>query len=128
MERSSLTEGIPSLKLALQADLWVVPCGDAESAALALEWQEELAGFGWRDGRLASAGAHDDLVLATWLLERGVRLATELIAGAPREEIVTGEDLGIVPYHITPELDAADERWANADPDEVRYLRWLASD
>jgi hypothetical protein len=128
MERSSLAEGIPSLKLALQAGLWVVPCGDAESAALALEWQEELAGFGWRDGRLASAGAHDDLVLATWLLERGVRFATELIAGAPREEIVTGEDVGIVPYHISPELDAADERWAHADPDEVRYWRWLGSD
>jgi hypothetical protein len=126
MERSSLAEGIPSLKLALQADLWVVPCGDAESAALALEWQEELAGFGWRDGRLASAGAHDDLVLATWLLERGVRFATDLLAGAPREEVITGEDLGIELYHIGPELDAADERWAHADPDEVRYRRWLA--
>src|SRR5664279_1288979 len=44
--------------------------------------------FGWRDGRLATAGAHDDLVLATWLLERGVRFALDLLAGAPREEIV----------------------------------------
>ena len=126
MERSSLAEGIPSLKLALQAGLWVVPCGDAESAALALEWQEELAGFGWRDGRLATAGAHDDLVLATWLLERGVRLAMKLLAGAPREEVVTGEDLGIERYRISPELDAADRRWADADPDELRYRRWLA--
>jgi len=67
-------------------------------------------------------------VLATWLLERGVRFATELLAGAPREEVVTGEDVGIEPYHISPELDAADERWAHADPDEVRYWRWLGSD
>ena len=128
MERSSLTEGIPSLKLALQADLWVVPCGDAESAALALAWQEELAAFGWRDGRLVTAGAHDDLVLATWLLERGVRLATELIAGAPHEEVITGEDVGIERYRISPDLDDADERWADADPAEIRYRRWLASD
>ena len=128
MERFSLVEGIPSLKLALQAGLWSVPCGDAESAALARAWQEELAGFGWRDGKLASAAEHDDLVLATWLLERGVRFALELLAGAPREEVVTGEDLGIERYRISPELDAADEMWGGADPDELRYRRWIGDD
>jgi len=75
-----------------------------------------------------TAGAHDDLVLATWLLERGVRLATELIAGAPHEEVITGEDVGIERYRISPDLDDADERWADADPAEIRYRRWLASD
>jgi hypothetical protein len=49
----------------------------------------------------------------------------KLLAGAPREEVVTGEDLGIERYRISPELDAADEMWG-ADPDDVRYGRWLA--
>ena len=128
MERSSLAEGIPSLKLALQAGKWAVPCGDPESAALARAWQEELAGFGWRDGRLASAAEHDDLVLATWLLERGVRLAMQLLAGAPREEVITGEDLGIERHRISPELDDAEAVWGAADPDELRYRRWVSSD
>jgi hypothetical protein len=128
MERSSLEDGIPALKLSLQDGLWTLPCGDPASAPLAQAWQAELAAFGWRDGHLTGVGEHDDLVLATWFVERAVRRVVELLAGAPRVEIVTGEDLGLERYRISPELDAADAAWGGLGREERQALRWLLDD
>jgi hypothetical protein len=103
--KNDLEGGIPGLKLALLADQWVMPCGDAESRLFARTWQAELSAFGWKDGRLEGLGEKDDTVMATWFVERAIRLAKELIASVPTDEIVYGEDLGIERVHISPDLD-----------------------
>ena len=104
--KNDLEGGIPGLKLALLADQWVMPCGDAESRLFARTWQAELSAFGWKDGRLEGLGEKDDTVMATWFVERGIRLAKELIAAVPADEIVYGEDLGMERVHISPDLDS----------------------
>jgi len=56
------------------------------------------------------AGEHDDCVIASWLVEVAVRLVDEFIAGAPVEEIITGEELGFTRVRIgqDPEADRLD--------------------
>jgi hypothetical protein len=88
-------DGVPRLKLELLAGSWVMPSGDAVSLRLARAWQEELAAFGMRDGRLAGVGEHDDLVIASWYIELAVLQFLQLMARARSDEIVTAEDLGI---------------------------------
>jgi hypothetical protein len=106
--KTDLRDGVPRLKLELQAGSWVMPSGDAEARRFARTWQTELAAFGVRDGRLAGVGEHDDTVIASWLIELAVRHVELHIALPPEVEIITGEDVGIMPVRISPDLDAAD--------------------
>jgi hypothetical protein len=102
-EKSNLTDGVPGLRLALDAGLWIFPAGDEESLALASAWQSEMSAFGWKDGKLQGSGEHDDLVMATWFVERAVRIVEEWIAATPpTEETVYGEDEGLDRYVIDP--------------------------
>lgn len=103
-EKSSLSEGVPALKLPFLHGLWVMPGGDAESRRLAKLWQAELSAFGWRDGRLGGAGEHDDLVMATWFVERAIRFLEDWRRQAG-EEIIYGEDVGIERVQIGPPYD-----------------------
>jgi hypothetical protein len=65
VEKQSLEEGIPGMKLALQSHLWEVPSGkdvggrvvDQRAAEWAAIWQSELNAFGYVDGHLQGAGA-----------------------------------------------------------------------
>ena len=107
-EKADLDEGVPALKIVFQNGLWEVPIGDDESAAFFHVWQAEHAAMGRRDNRLVSAGEHDDTVLTTWFVERGIRLMEEWLRRVPRVEIVTAQDLGFEGVHISPELDAVD--------------------
>src|ERR1035437_2587581 len=68
------------LRRALLADQSWVPGGDALSRRFARAWQDELAAFGWRDGRPEGVGDHDDVVMASWFVELAVRRVDELVA------------------------------------------------
>ena len=100
----------------------VMPSGDAEALRFARTWQTELAAFGVRDGRLAGVGEHDDTVIASWLIELAVRHVELHLALPPEVEIITGEDVGIMPVRISPDLDAADALYElqrfRLDPDD----------
>jgi hypothetical protein len=93
------TDGIPLLKLALVHGLWVVPSGDEASRAFARIWQAELGAFGWRDQRVVAGGEHDDVVIASWYVELSITLIVRWLS-APRDEIVTMEELGFKPVKI----------------------------
>jgi hypothetical protein len=99
-EKSNLEEGVPSLKLSLQQDLWIMPCGDAESMEFAREWQAQMNAFGWKDGKLQGVGAHDDFVMCQWFGVRALRLIEELIGRPPDEQYVSGEEEGMERVHI----------------------------
>jgi len=107
-DKRSAQEGVLRLRRALLADQWLVPSGDAPSRRFARVWQDELAAFGWRDGRPEGVGEHDDVVMASWFVELAVRRVDELLAMIDEGVIVTGEELGIERYRISPDLDDAD--------------------
>jgi hypothetical protein len=93
-EKASFVDGVPSLRLRLLESFWTFPTGDAESLRLARLWQSEMSAFGWKDGRLAGLGEHDDMVIAWWFLDRAIRTIDEWFAMADTPEIVFAEDLG----------------------------------
>lgn len=96
-EKADLAQGVPSLRIGLENDRWVIPMGDEESAAFGSTWQVEMAAYGYKDGKLMGVGEHDDTVMATYFLQRGIRWIEDVLrkADANREEIVMAEDLGI---------------------------------
>ena len=128
VEKSDLDEGVPALKLVLEQGLWELPAGDTTSASFFALFQAELCGFGWRAGKLRSVAPHDDIAMALWFCERGIRLLTEWRRSRVTTTIVTGEDLGIPRLRIgdwndkvdgpeaTPELLAAWRAWRE-DPE-----------
>lgn len=99
LEKSSLTDGVPSLVIALQNDLWTWWSAEGTPAAdFAAVLQLELGAFGWKDGKIGGVGEHDDTVMALWFIERGIRMVDDLLIGiarGDREQIVTGEQLGL---------------------------------
>ena len=64
-------------------------------------FQSELAAFGYRHGKLSGVGAHDDTVVAAWLVERAIALLEEILPTEP--DIITIEDLGIQRVKIGPD-------------------------
>jgi hypothetical protein len=94
-EKTSFVDGVPSLKLRLLEPFWTFPTGDAESRRLARLWQSEMSAFGWKDGRLAGFGEHDDMVIAWWFLERAIRELEDFFTRMDPDVIVTAEELGI---------------------------------
>jgi hypothetical protein len=98
VEKQTLEEGIPGLKLALENDLWTWPTvgGPAEPGHSAEEFvaelRNELSAFGWQDGKLGGVGEHDDTVMSLWLTERAIRIVSEYM---PKEggDVVYGEDV-----------------------------------
>ena len=100
--RADPRDGIPRVKLALEAGSWVMPCADAASRRLARTWQTELGAFGLRDGKPVGVGEHDDLVIASWYLELAIGRLYQLLAEKePEWEPVWLEDLGIKRYRIS---------------------------
>jgi len=96
-EKRNLEEGVPSLKIGLQAGLWdgSLPAGDDESNAFTTVIRTECAAFGWRDGKLQGVGEHDDTVHAWWFANIAARHVEAFVLAQPEVEIVTMEDLGI---------------------------------
>ena len=100
LEKGDLRDGVPRLAHEFEAGRWVVPSGDAHSLRMARVFQAELGAFGYRDGRPAGAGEHDDTVIAAWLVEMAIRSLEEEARRLPVWEVVTMEELGIERYRI----------------------------
>jgi hypothetical protein len=103
-EKVSLLVGVPALKRPLLDGRWILPCGDPASRHLAKLWQAEMSAMGWRDGTLAATGEHDDLVMATWFVERAVGAITTAPQREPTWEPVPLTELGIPRVRISPDL------------------------
>lgn len=88
VEKQTLEEGIPSLKLVLEEEMWAWPTvgGPTEPDHSAEDFvgifRNELSAFGWQDGKLGGVGEHDDTVMAFWLLERAIRIVSEFLPEA----------------------------------------------
>jgi len=124
-EKSDFDEGVPALKLAFLNGLWELPTGDAESAAFFAWWQAEHAAFGWKGNKLQGVGEHDDTVMATWFVERGIRLLQEWLRHVNDNKIVRPEDDKDARVPISPALDAVDRplRVEGISAAEMRWIR-----
>lgn len=100
-EKADFSQGVPSLKIGLANGTWKYPIGDEECLAAFKVWQNEMAAFGWRDGKLQGLGEHDDTVMGFWFLDRAKRLVYSWTNQPPAEEVVYAEDIGINPVHIS---------------------------
>lgn len=96
-EKADWDEGVPSVRLALENDLWTFPTGDETCRELGAFWQAEMHAFGWKDDKLQGVGEHDDTVMAWWFLDRARKLveAWTLQAQHAEPDYVTGDDVGI---------------------------------
>jgi len=107
--KADVATGIPALLLALQAGLWVMPSSDGPALEFARLWQAELAAFGYHDGKLHGVGEHDDAVMATWFIERAVRIVAAVFNARPiYERVLLSEELGYEPVRIGTWNDAVD--------------------
>jgi len=104
MEKSKLTEGVPSLVISLQNGLWTWASKGTREKDFADTLQLELGAFGWKDGKIGGVGEHDDTVMALWFVERGIRMIDEMLAAMERgelgDQLVTGEEVGLKPVVI----------------------------
>lgn len=62
-----LDKGVPSLRILLENEKYVIPQGDEYSIAQTTTWIEECTQFGFVDGKLQGAGEHDDTTMAWWM-------------------------------------------------------------
>lgn len=93
VEKQSLEEGVPGMKLVIENDLWEWPTQPTVADEFVAVLRNEMSAFGWQEGKLGGVGEHDDTVMALWLTERAIRIVAEYL---PKEdEIVTAEDIGI---------------------------------
>lgn len=99
-EKGDFSTGVPSLKIGLANRMWQMPTGDEVSHDMFKVWQTEMAAFGWKDGKLQGLGEHDDTVMAFWFLDRAIRLVDQWVTQPPTEEIIYGEDIGIMRVRI----------------------------
>lgn len=76
-EKMDLYKGVPSLSVLFEHSKYRIPCGDERSARLAAALTDELAGLGYE--------AHDDMVMALWIAECGIRMKSH---EATRVEII----------------------------------------
>jgi hypothetical protein len=103
IEKQSMVEGVPSLKIILQNELWTWPVGDEESAEFTRELRSELNAFGYVDGKLQGSASHDDMVMSWWLTERAIR-QIEALPEMPSAATVYAEDMGIERVRIGSDL------------------------
>lgn len=73
VEKHSLEKGVPSLRVLLENGKFRIPRGDARSVELTNLWRDEMRSFTWQNGKLASVGGHDDLVMACWICDQAIR-------------------------------------------------------
>lgn len=72
-EKSNLETGIPSLVLALERLLYVIPYESGPTRETIDLWLSECMAFGWMNDKLQGVGEHDDMVIAWWLAELGFK-------------------------------------------------------
>ena len=76
VEKNDLARGVPSLRTLIENGKLRFPRGDAQSIELTDLLIEELTHFSWVNDKLQGVGSHDDLVMALWLAEQAVRMAS----------------------------------------------------
>lgn len=62
-----LDRGVPSLRILLENEKYVIPRGDSYSRKQTDIWIEEAISFGFHEGKLQSVGTHDDTIMAWWM-------------------------------------------------------------
>lgn len=72
-EKHSLEKGLPSLRVLLENKKVKIPRGDARSVFLTEMWKSEMQGFTWKDGKVESIAAHDDMPMAFWICDQAIR-------------------------------------------------------
>ncbi len=90
-----LDKGIPGLRILLENGKLSIPRGDALSRRLTDIWIEECVAFGFVDGKLQSAGTHDDTVMAWWFAAEARKQGGFSFAiGADEDEGADAEMMG----------------------------------
>lgn len=72
-EKQSLENGVPSLLLALERGMYVIPYQSGMTREMVDIWLAECMAYGWVNDRLQGVGEHDDTVIAWWLAELGLK-------------------------------------------------------
>jgi hypothetical protein len=70
--KHSQMNGVPSLRILLENRKYRIPRGDARSIAMTDEWIDEMQSITVVNGKVASLGEHDDMVMANWICERAI--------------------------------------------------------
>lgn len=71
--KRDLKNGIPSLIIPLENGLYSIPRGDAHSKLMTDMWLGEALAFGWENDKLEGVGEHDDIIIAWWKAEIGIK-------------------------------------------------------
>jgi hypothetical protein len=71
--KHSLDRGVPSLRMGLENRKWRMARGDENSIYLTDVWKGELACISYEDGKIISAGEHDDVAMASWFADSGAK-------------------------------------------------------
>lgn len=98
--KADLAVGVPSLRLHLERKDYRIPRGDQRSRDLTDLWIAEAMAFGWHNDKLEGVGEHDDIVMAWWFAEIGLRIlkgdapraGAVVVAGASRPKAETPVD------------------------------------
>jgi Intein splicing domain/LAGLIDADG-like domain len=72
VNKHHLDRGVPSIRMSLETAKWRIPRGDANSIELTDHWIGEMGQIGWIDGKVQTAGEHDDVVMACWMASTAV--------------------------------------------------------
>jgi len=73
IQKHSLENGLPSLRILLENGKFRIPRGDAKSVEVTNLWIEEMANFTFENGKLSSVGAHDDMPMACWICNEAIK-------------------------------------------------------
>jgi hypothetical protein len=74
MNKHSLDRGVPALRMGLENRKWRIPRGDEHAIELTDVWIGELQCISFEEGRIISAGQHDDVAMSSWIADSGARL------------------------------------------------------
>lgn len=72
--KNSIEKGVPSLRIKFENQKIRFSRSCPEAIEFTDKVIEELTQFGWFDGKLQGAGAHDDCVISLWLANEAVKL------------------------------------------------------
>ena len=71
--KKDLKNGVPSLLMPLDRQLYRIPMGNQESREKTDIWMGEALSFGWENDKLEGVGEHDDTIIAWWKAEIGIK-------------------------------------------------------
>jgi hypothetical protein len=90
--KHSLDRGVPSLSIGLENRKWRFPRGDRHAIEMTDIWMGELQAMSWQDGKLVSAGEHDDCVMAMWMADSAAKYGGFKFSFGDDDDLADGED------------------------------------